>query len=1041
VTAILRFLAERHLAVNLVSLFLVAVGIYSAFNINREAFPDINLDRIQIDVAYPGATPGEIERLVVTPIEQELKSLNGIDKMTSVAFPGSGRIALELDPNATNRQRVASDVQLAIDRAKLPDDLPDDPLVTEIDGTVFPVVQIAVAAPRSELELKRLGNVLEDELLQIDGVAKVVVQGDRKAELRIVVDPQKMREQRISIGEIAQLVRGWNISASGGDIDTPEGQRAVRVAGEFRNAAELAALQLRANERGEGPRLGDVATVTETLEKASVYHDVKGQPALALLVLKRTDADIIDLVDRVKEYLASVPARHGADITINTFQDFSRFARLRLGVLTNNAMFGVVLVFLTLIAFLRPSVALTTTWGLPVVFLAGLFVLHAGGITLNLISMFGFIMVLGMLVDDAIIIGENITYHMERGMDPVSAAVTGTRELIGPVTTTVATTIAAFLPLMFMGGIIGKFIVAIPVVVVLLLTLSWLESFLILPGHVVFATNPRHHPRERRWLTALEDLYASVLALALQFRWITVAASFGLLAFCVYLAATRMPFQLFPAVGVDQFIARITAPPGTSLDTTREFLQQVDRELRARIDPAVLETTLLQSGEIAIDEGDPLTQRGSRFGQIRVLYTPAVSRPDHDALADMRRLAVELPPLFPQLGIAFTEIRPGPPVGRPLEVEIFSIDPRARDQAARQLIDWLERQKGVTSVESSLTPGDPQIHVELDRRLAAYAGVDLATAAQHIRAVAGGLRVDTTRRGTEEIDITIRYPDYGVRQLEALRELLVPNQRGGLVPLASIARFESRPGYTTVRHKAGIRVINVVADLDQRVITSKQINRLVSQMEPQWGNTQWGRVHVNYGGEEEKNEESVRGLVFSFIFALAGIFFLLSIQFNNLGYALIVMLAIPFGAIGIILGFYVHDALWHPMPLSFFALMGMVALAGVVVNSALVLLVFVQRAVAEGMHPHEAIVMAGRRRLRAVLLTATTTVVGLLPTAYGWGGMDPFVSPMALALSWGLIFATGITLITIPASLEVARDVLRGLNRLLGRGRSPHDPV
>jgi len=1041
VTAILRFLAERHLAVNLVSLFLVAVGIYSAFNINREAFPDINLDRIQIDVAYPGATPGEIERLVVTPIEQELKSLNGIDKMTSVAFPGSGRIALELDPNATNRQRVASDVQLAIDRAKLPDDLPDDPLVTEIDGTVFPVVQIAVAAPRSELELKRLGNVLEDELLQIDGVAKVVVQGDRKAELRIVVDPQKMREQRISIGEIAQLVRGWNISASGGDIDTPEGQRAVRVAGEFRNAAELATLQLRANERGEGPRLGDVATVTETLEKASVYHDVKGQPALALLVLKRTDADIIDLVDRVKEYLASVPARHGADITINTFQDFSRFARLRLGVLTNNAMFGVVLVFLTLIAFLRPSVALTTTWGLPVVFLAGLFVLHAGGITLNLISMFGFIMVLGMLVDDAIIIGENITYHMERGMDPVSAAVTGTRELIGPVTTTVATTIAAFLPLMFMGGIIGKFIVAIPVVVVLLLTLSWLESFLILPGHVVFATNPRHHPRERRWLTALEDLYASVLALALQFRWITVAASFGLLAFCVYLAATRMPFQLFPAVGVDQFIARITAPPGTSLDTTREFLQQVDRELRARIDPAVLETTLLQSGEIAIDEGDPLTQRGSRFGQIRVVYTPAVSRPDHDALADMRRLAVELPPLLPQLGIAFTEIRPGPPVGRPLEVEIFSIDPRARDQAARQLIDWLERQKGVTSVESSLTPGDPQIHVELDRRLAAYAGVDLATAAQHIRAVAGGLRVDTTRRGTEEIDITIRYPDYGVRQLEALRELLVPNQRGGLVPLASIARFESRPGYTTVRHKAGIRVINVVADLDQRVITSKQINRLVSQMEPQWGNTQWGRVRVNYGGEEEKNEESVRGLVFSFIFALAGLFFLLSIQFNNLGYALIVMLAIPFGAIGIILGFYVHDALWHPMPLSFFALMGMVALAGVVVNSALVLLVFVQRAVAEGMHPHEAIVMAGRRRLRAVLLTATTTVVGLLPTAYGWGGMDPFVSPMALALSWGLIFATGITLITIPASLEVARDVLRGLNRLLGRGRSPHDPV
>jgi len=1035
VTSILRYLAERHLAVNLVSLFLVALGLYAVFNINREAFPNVNLDRIQIDSAYPGATPEEIERLVITPIEQELKSLNGIDKMTSVAFPGSGRIALELDPNSTNRSRLASDVQLAIDRADLPADLPNDPFVTEIDGTVFPVLQIAVAAPRSELELKRLGDRLEDELLQIDGIAKVVIQGERKAELRIVVNPEKMREQRISIGEIASLVRGWNVSTSGGDIDTPDGQRAVRVAGEFRNAEELAGLVLRANERGEGPRLGDIAQVTETLEKPLVHHDVKGQPALVMMVLKRTDADIIDLVDKIKEYLAGVPARHGADITLNTFQDFSRFARLRLGVLTNNAMFGVVLVFLTLIAFLRPSVALTTTWGLPVVFLAGLYLLHVGGITLNLISMFGFIMVLGMLVDDAIIIGENITYHMEQGMNPVSAAVVGTRELIGPVTTTVSTTIAAFLPLMFMSGIIGKFIVAIPVVVVLLLALSWLESFLILPGHVVFATNPRHHPPERRWLLGLENFYAAVLSLALRLRWLTFGVSLAVLAGCLYLAATRMPFQLFPAAGVDQFLIRVTAPAGTSLDSTRERLQQIDREVRARIDPAVLETTLLQSGEIAIDEGDPLTQRGSRFGQIRVLYTPAVSRPDHDALADMRRLAAELPGLYPDLEVAFTEIRPGPPVGRPLEVEIFSIDQRAREQAARQLVEWLTRQHGVTSVESSLTPGDPQIHVNLDRQLSAYAGVDLATAAQHIRAAAGGLRVATTRRAAEEIDITIRYPDYGARQLEALRELLVPNQRGGLVPLQSIASFDALPGYTTVRHKAGIRVINVVADLDQRVLTSKQINRMVAAQAPQWARTPFGPVKVNYGGEEEKNEESVRSLAFSFLFALAAIFFLLAIQFNNLGYALIVMLSIPFGAIGIILGFYIHDALWRPMPLSFFALMGMVALAGVVVNSALVLLVFVQRAVATGMSSHEAIIQAGRRRLRAVLLTATTTVVGLLPTAYGWGGMDPFVAPMALALSWGLIFATAITLITIPATLEVARDIMRAGHWLVAASR------
>ena len=1009
---VIRFLVERPLVVNLVSVFVVALGLFAAFNINREAFPNVNLDRVQVNTVYPGATPAEIEQLVITPIEQELKTLTGIDRMTSVAFPGSGRIDLELDPNASNRQRIVSDVQLAVDRAQLPSELPAEPSVLEIEGSIFPVIRLAISGNRTPLELKRLGDRIQDDLLELDGVAKTAILGDRKSELRVVVDPAKMARQRVSVGEIASVLQKWNINAPGGDLETPSGQKSVRIASEFKNAKDVASVVLRANEYGQGIRLGDVAKVTETLVEPQIIYDVEGKPALSMIVMKKSDADIIETVDEVKAYLATIPEKYGKDLKVNTFQDFSKFTRIRLGVLTNNAMVGSILVFLSLIMFLRPSVALTTTWGLPVVFLTGLYTLYAMGITLNLISMMGFIMVLGMIVDDAIIIGENVTYHMEQGMEPNQAAIVGTQELLGPVTATVATTIVAFLPMMFMSGIIGKFIVAIPIVVVILLTFSWLEAFLILPSHIAHVANAKAHPRERAWLRGLEDFYGNVLEKAIDHRVITVTLTVITLVISFFIAS-RMPFQLFPPTGVDQFIVRVTAQPGTSIDKMRQELIAVDKDIRAQIKPEYLEATVLLSGQQAQDEGDPLTQRGPRYGQIRVVYTPAISRPDHNALDDMHQLARTLPEKFKELELGFGEIRQGPPTGRALEANISSTNTEASAKAAQQLMDYLHSVKGVTTIESGLQPGDRELHVVFDRSLAAYAGVDLATAANHVRAAVGGLRVATTRRGTEEVDITIRFPKSN-HEFQNLKGLLIPNQRGGLVPITKLAKFVETGGLSTIRHKAGIRVVNVAANINTDIITSAKLNRLVQKNEKEWTKDLPARVKVTYGGEEEKNVESVNDLSKAMQFALIAIFFILAIQFNNLRYPVVVMLAIPFGAIGIIIGFLIHG-----LDLSFFALLGFIALMGVVVNSSLILIVFVQRALEDGVHWRDALIQAGRRRLRAVLLTAATTVFGLLPTAYGWGGSDPFVAPMALALSWGLIFATVITLIAIPAIMGI----------------------
>ena len=1029
--SVFRYFVERTLMVNLISIFLMSVGIYAIFDINREAFPNVNLDKIRIDIPYPGASPSEIERLVITPIEQELKALDGIDNMDSIAFSGSGIINLELDPDSKNRQQISNDVQLAVDQAVLPDDLPRKPSVLEIDGAVFPVVQLAVSAPVSELELKRLGNKIKDDLLILPGVARVQVQGDRKAEIRITVDPKKLALHRISIGEISTLLKAWNINSPGGEVDTADGQKMVRIVGQFQNVNDVSELVLRANDRGDNIKISDVAMVEESLVVPTIYLDSGGKPALNMIVLKKTDGDIIDVVDKVKNYIETIPDRYGSDINIDTFQDFSRFARVRLGVLTNNGIVGLILVFISLVLFLRFSVAMTTTWSLPIVFLTGLFLLYLSGITLNLVSMLGFIMVLGMLVDDAIIIGENIAYHMEQGDSPNDAAVKGAYELFGPVTTTILTTVAAFLPLMYMSGMIGKFIIAIPVVVISLLFFSWLEAFLILPSHVSHLTSPKVKTKEKRWLITMEHGYATVLAWVLHHRWITVFLSILVLTGSFILAKTSMQFQLFPAVAVDQYLIRVTAKPGTSLDAMRAYLKNIDKVIREDIKQDYLESTILSTGQTQRDAGDPLTQRGSRFGQIRVLYSPAILRPDHDAIKDLRHIEKTLPIKFSELTFAFEVQKPGPPTGRALEVEISSSFGKYNEQVALNLIKFLNKINGVTNVESGLQPGDKEIHIVLDKSLATYANVDLVTAASHVRAAVDGLRVTTTRYGTEEVDVTIRYPGE-VEDIQALQLLQIPNNRGGLIPLKSIAKFEEKIGYTTIRHKDGLRVIRVFANIDETKISSFKLNKQVLEQKDKWLGRYKKQVNIHFGGEAEKNDESFKDLFTSFIFALIAIFFLLAIQFNRLGYPVIVMLAIPFGVVGVIISFYLHNIFWKPMPLSFFSTMGMVALTGVVVNSSMILLVFIQRAREQGMETLEAILLAGRRRLRAVILTATTTVVGLLPTAYGWGGMDPFVSPMALALSWGLAFATLITLIVIPAALAVSIDTAEHFRKWRG---------
>jgi len=1022
--SMIAFFVHRGLIVNLLSVMLLGAGVYAAFNIQREAFPSVNFDVIVVSAVYPGTSPKEVENLLLTPIERELKGIDGIDTIYATAFTGTMQITIQVDPNYKDRSRLVSDIQQAINRASLPVDLPAAPVIAEIKSEQAPVLGFTVFGDVDALTLKHISNRIKDDILNIKGVSHAFVQGDRKEEVRITLNPKKMRQQRVSINDVIRLIQGWNINAPGGRLKSAQGQQIIRITGEFRSAKDAGNLVLRANDMGHSLRLKDVADIESTLVRPNRLVAAQGKPAVNFIVMKKGDEDIITLVDRVRAYLKTVPARY--HMQVRTYQDFSLVTRLRLGVLTSNGSIGLALVLLTLLLFLRPAVALTTAWGLPIVFFSGLALLFFSGVTLNLLTMFGFIMVLGLMVDDAIIIGENTTWHMERGLSPEAAAIEGTYELAGPVTATVLTTIVAFLPLMFMNGIIGKFIYSIPVVVIVLLSFSLLEALFILPNHIRDVANANKHPRERKIFNWFNNLYGKILQWAVKLRYLTILLTLLALAAAAMLAS-HMKFQLFPGGAESQFYLRVNAPIGTTLDETFQRLLKLDAAVRQRIDPKMLETTTIVAGENSADQRESLKQVGDRFGFVRVILTPFTQR-HVSAYEIMAKVEKDIPALFPDLKISFAMQSSGPPVGRALQVEISGTNEAAKVRVAKRLEHLLHGIKGATAVESDLQPGQKELHIVLDRVKAAYAGIDLKTAALDIKAAFDGIRVSTLKQGTEEVDVTIRYPEKAQRYLKTLMALEIPNARGGMVPLSRVARVVETAGSGSIRHKDGRPIINVSSEVDRVHINSKELNALVVKRTNEWLGKDANNVHYHLGGEQERSKESLQGLIYSFIFALAGIFVILAIQFNKISYPILVMLAIPFGAIGIVVGFYVHGE-----PLSFMAMMGFVALTGVVVNASLVLAVFIQRLLKEGVPWRDAIVESGKRRLRAVLLTTITTVVGLLPTAYGWGGFDPFVAPMALALSWGLMFSTAITLFSIPAAMGIGMDVRRLTMRMLGR--------
>ncbi|OGX37164.1 MAG: hypothetical protein A3D87_07440 [Omnitrophica WOR_2 bacterium RIFCSPHIGHO2_02_FULL_50_17] len=1032
------FSIKNSLFVNLVSIFVVIAGLAAMFNLRRDTFPEVSFDVVTVTTAFSGASAEDVEKLINIPLEKELKGISGIKEMTSSAEEGLSVIGLEIEPGVKDKKRVIRDIEDAVERVTdLPSDIEDDPAVVEMRTKERPVLEISIAGNVDESRRRHYAEILEDRLLDVPGVAQIRRYGWRDREFWVEVDPAKLQEYHVSIVEVMQALQEHNVTVPAGQIRTDRVEYNVRVNAEVTQAEEIAEVVIRANDAGNWLKVRDVARVVAAFEDETQIARTNGKRTTAMVVVKSEDGDVISVVDKthqvIREFEKGLP--EGMEVILTN--DFSYYVKRRLSTLVNNGMTGFIIVVLILFIFMEPVSAFLTAWGLPFSVFTTFFFMYCFGISINIVSMLGLIIVVGMLVDDAVIISENVYRYLEEGLDLKEAVIRGTQEVVVPVTGTIITTCAAFMPLLFMQDIIGKFIREIPLVVTIALLSSLIEAFFILPSHLYnflsfkfkkwpqAAFTHRKNTKAQHRFRVFQRHYVKFIDWILRHRGKSVVVMLLILAGSVYLWKFHMKTILFTGEGIEQFYIRGEAPKGTPVETMEEMMFPVEK-LVAALPRNEAESFRTYVGSVEEGHGfDPSARRAGHLGQITVFLTPIRGR-DRSASEIANSLRARFPEVQGLEKLYIHVPKEGPPVGRDIEIGIKGEHPEIMQGIAGQFVDKLKTTQGVSDIETSYQFGKRQLRVIVDENKARQAYLTIHTVAQTVRqAIKGGVATTVKPdKADEEIDVLVRFPQEARKDVDVLKNILVPNTQGNLIPLTSVAKIVEEDGVYVISHLDGKRVIYVQASIDSKVTTAIEVNRMLQK---EFEDIE--RIHpgytVKYSGEFEEQMKSQKGLLIAFLVAMGFIFIILAAQFDSVIQPFIVMLAIPFGLAGVIYSFFLHGK-----PISFFALMGVVGLAGVVVNDSIVLVDFINYLRKKGKPLRICLVQAGKMRLRPVFMTSVTTVGGMVSLAYGFGGSDPFLKPLGLSMMWGLAFSTTMVLIIIPCVYSLMDELSV---RVLGR--------
>jgi multidrug efflux pump subunit AcrB len=1006
---VIEFFLRRPVLSNLITAVLVIIGGWHFFTSRREVFPDIKFDIVLIQTPFPGASPEEVETLVTRKVEEQVRTVSGVDRAESFSLENLSIVVLRIDEDLTEREKdkAVNDLYQAAQRIEDLPDLADKPIVQELTAA-RPLITVSVAGGDDEAR-DRFAEEFKDLLEEIDGVARVDFKGDREREILIEADREKLDRHRLTMGELAAAIRGRNVDRSAGSTWSGPMENWVRVRGAVFTPEEVGSIVVRANEAREYLRVRDLATVREGFAEGAIRARARGKPAIELHVSKHNTGDAIDLTQKVYELRDKHAERAKAKgIELVLSNDTSVWIKRRLKVMTGNMLQGGILILVALFLFLDWRLAAVAAMGVPISFASALVVAVPLGFTFNLMSALAFIIVLGMLDDDSVVVAENIYKHLESGKKPFDAAVDGTREVMWPVIGSVMVSSCAFLPFAMMGGIMGKFLLMIPVVVIMCFLASLFEAFFILPGHVLELLplgKPVGENEGGRWYHAVVDRYRSLLAWVLAHRGKFALILLGFLVFTAGVAKWRLKFVLFPGGMIEQFFVQVEMEPGTNLEATEKAIAEVEKHI-AKLPPEELDTYTAAVGLKGQEDQERL---GTHYGQVRVYLTPEDSGRRHTKeVIEELRAKIGTPP--GAVRVTLDELQPGPPVGEAIMVRARGRDPEVNRKIAEEIKAYLATIKGVTDIRDSLEDGKLQWRVTPLEGEAAFAGVDAESIARDLFYAVDGIQVSKIQRPDEEVEIRLRLKPEQRDSAEDLMKLDARNPAGRAVKLARVAKVEQRHGAPFLPRYNYKPAVSVTADVDEDVITSREANMLVREKFKDVPERYPG-YELIYGGEEEETAKSMRSLFRSFGVAVMLDFVILAVLFGSYLQPFIILLTIPIGLLGV-----VYALLVHGQPASFMAMLGVVAMTGVVVNNAIVLVNFINEKRAKGVPVEQAAVDAGAERLRPIWASSITTLLGLFPSAYGFGGYEPFVAPMALALAWGLTFAMPMTLFLIPAA-------------------------
>ena len=1017
------FSVKHSLLVNLISIFIIIAGLITiyVYHIRREAFPEVSFDMVIVQTVYPGAAPQEVEKLVTVPIEKELKGVGGIETMISSSIDNVSSIQLNINQDVKDKDKVVDDIEQAVNRVTgLPDDVQES-IVTEITSGEIPIVKIALSGRMSEEELQDIAERLEDELEDVPGVASISRTGWRDREVWIEINPDKLEKVHVSLREVMNALRKRNISIPAGKIRGAE-EITIRTTGEFFTLEEIENVVIRANDLGNWLRIRDVANVKFAFEDEDIINKSAGSRSITLTVIKRFSADAVTIVDEAIRRTEEFISHEDENLQVSYIDDLSYYIKRRLGVLRNNGIVGFILVICVLMFFLNHRTALLTALGIPIAFATTLAIMGCLGISINLISMFGLIIVLGMVVDDGIIVAENCSRYIEKGYNPRDAAIKGTNEVMKPVITAVLTTIAAFFPLFFFPGMMGKFLKNIPAVVIIALAASLLEALIILPSHFAdFVKAPKRgkldSKKESHWFKHLLKFYTRVLKKALNKRYWVIGGLFIALIATSILAGL-MNFVLFGSEeGIEQFYIRAEAPVGTPLSKTNELIEQVEKMI-AEMPENHLVSYTTQVGMLGQSwMFDEYGKNGSHVAQVTVYLTPFTERSKSvsEIINDLRPKAARVEGFD---NLYFEKEQEGPPVGMAIAIEIRGESFETLNEIAESMMKYIGTIKGVSDVQNTHEVGRKEIQVVVDEEAAASSYVTIEDIASSIRfAFKGGVATSIKpTKAEEEIDVIVRFPEELRTDKNLFEKIMVPNQYGHLIFLKKIAYLKEKKAVSSISHLDGKRVITVRANVDNKNITSVEANKMIAK-EFTDIQSQYPGYDISYGGEQKESEDVTKYFILAFGLSLFLIFMILAATFNSMIQPFIVMMAIPFGLIGVIWAFF-----FHGLPLGFFMMVGFIGLTGIVVNDSIVLVEFINGLRRQGVERGKSIIEGGQLRLRPVILTTVTTVFGLIPVAYGIGGGDPFLKPLALTIVWGIMCATVLTLIILPCIYAIIDD-------------------